>query len=648
MESQRHAWGKGTVVLRGTWPRLFVILALIAATLCLLGPSSPPRIETPGPVSVMVLRPQGATWTDAGAPGAAQDNSGVLRMSKSRMSIFLRFDGSALRGREVVAATLRLVDLSDPPPQAAVLVRRASPDWSTPTLTANTLPPDSDEIVDAQSNTRGGSTWVTLSGQFEPLGSSRPFALRLNGSTSRPQTFGKLASVAPSLEIISRATPGGPPPNPSHRKKVFAHYFPPYPVSLDNESPAHDYYARNYLSISGEGGIHEGYGGLLRDRPLPRAPLRRADWMLEDLRSEVRTAKSAGIDGFTVDILGLSGPTWTAALNLARAARDVGDFTVIPNLDATGGAADAAPTEIADKLAEFYGLSSAQMIDGDYVLSSFAAEQKPPSWWQTLAADLQQAHGLSIKLIAVFLDASRANMLAFAPFSYGLGSWGTRSADSVRAQPDNAALAHSLHRRWMEPVAFQDARPRNGLFAEASNTQTGRASWKRAIDGDSDLVQIVTWNDYSESTTVAPSAAHGSVLLDLTSYYVDWFKEGVAPALTADHLYLTHRIHPAAAVPRSGISNMQPSLGTSTTPVRDTVEALAFLHSPAEVSVMTDTSTHTFALAAGVHAVTVPLRAGSISAEVKREGRVVLRVRSPYTVTDHPLVQDFQYWASGG
>ena len=49
----------------------------------------------------------------------------------------------------------------------------------------------------------------------------------------------------------------------SGSKVVFAHYFTPYPVSLDNADPASDYYARNYLNFNGESGKYVAYGGLL-------------------------------------------------------------------------------------------------------------------------------------------------------------------------------------------------------------------------------------------------------------------------------------------------------------------------------------------------------------------------------------------------
>jgi hypothetical protein len=281
------------------------------------------------------------------------------------------------------------------------------------------------------------------------------------------------------------------------------------------------------------------------------------------------------------------------------------------------------------------------------VLSTFAAELKSPSWWGQVITALETAHHVPVKFIADFLDASTTNMKAFAPISYGFGNWGMRTVSSVSASANFASRAHALGKKWMEPVAFQDARPRDGLYAEASNTATGRATWMKAINDGADFVQVVTWNDYSESTSIAPSMAHGSVFLDICSYYARWFKQGSPGAITSDHLYLTHRIHLANATPTSGIQNMTYTLGGMNTPPQDTVEALVFLTQPAQVSVTTSAGTKVFSQPAGESAVTVPLKVGDVSASIIRGTTTVMTVTSPFKVTATPLTQDFQYWASG-
>ena len=428
--------------------------------------------------------------------------------------------------------------------------------------------------------------------------------------------------------------------------KVFAHYFPPYPISLDNAPPNRDYYASEYLRIDGEGGNYASVGGLLRDRPLGRAPLADPDFRLADMRTEVRQAKAAGIDGFTLNIMSLYGSNWRACVNLMKAADDIGGFEIVPNLDVSAEMADKAPDAIATRLAQLYAHPSAAQVDGGYMLSSFAAEARSPEWWTQLETALAR-HGYPTKLIAVFLNPSDANFSAFAPIVYGYGYWGARTPISVGHQRNLAQKAHEMGRKWMEPVAFQDARPRARLYAEAGNSELLRRSWSRAISQHADYVQMVTWNDYSESTSFAPSMAHGRTLLDANRLYLEWFKSGAKPAITTDHLFLTHRRHPYAARTTSGIMVMKPTLDGSAMAARDTVEALVYLTAPAQVSITVGGVTREYSRPAGISAVTVPLRAGSVSAKVIRGSRTVDNAISRKRVTVTPYVQDMQYWAAG-
>ena len=88
--------------------------------------------------------------------------------------------------------------------------------------------------------------------------------------------------------------------------KVFAHYFPVFPISTDNKPSAKDYYTTEWLNPDGVGGKNAAYGGLLRERPLPRPVDPSPDWELDDMKTEVARASGAGLDGFAFDILSIS------------------------------------------------------------------------------------------------------------------------------------------------------------------------------------------------------------------------------------------------------------------------------------------------------------------------------------------------------
>src|SRR5262245_21783017 len=85
-------------------------------------------------------------------------------------------------------------------------------------------------------------------------------------------------------------------------KKVFAHYFYPFPLSIDNLPSSRDYYTVNYLSPQGEGGKFLSAGGFLRARPLPVSPKSGPNWQMLNMEQEIRMAIARGINGWTFDI----------------------------------------------------------------------------------------------------------------------------------------------------------------------------------------------------------------------------------------------------------------------------------------------------------------------------------------------------------
>src|ERR1700738_4159 len=103
-------------------------------------------------------------------------------------------------------------------------------------------------------------------------------------------------------------------------KKVFAVYTPVFPISLDNLDSGVDYYTEQYLNPNGENSNYAPEGAILRERPLPRAVDPSPEWALNDMKTEVGRATSAGIDGFNYDMLATDGVVWNRLVLLLRAA----------------------------------------------------------------------------------------------------------------------------------------------------------------------------------------------------------------------------------------------------------------------------------------------------------------------------------------
>ncbi|MCX5381525.1 glycoside hydrolase family 71 protein [Streptomyces sp. NBC_00091] len=482
-----------------------------------------------------------------------------------------------------------------------------------------------------------GIAWDRLPTPARPEAtpSAEPRGQAGGGGGARPA--GALPFDLPAPAALRSAAAGG--------KLVFAHYFTPYPLSLDNASADADYYTRNYLDPDGENGKHERYGGLLRDRPLPVPPQDDGSWEYANLQQEVRTARDAGIDGFTLDLLSLSGKHRERAGLLMRAAHAVDPaFKIMLMPDMTSLDTDD-PAVVADALAALAMAPAAHRLgDGRLVVSPFKAEQKSPDWWRRALDLLQSRHGVRTAFVPLFLDFAAHNE-AFAPLSYGFSEWGSRSYAGQEGAAADVRRAHGAGKIWMQPVSVQDARPNQGIYDEAGNTATLRSTWTHAIEDGADWVQLTTWNDYSEGSQFAPSLHNGYAYLDLSSYYLTRFKTGGWPEIVRDTLYLTSRTQFADADP-TGDQSLVMALRKGSAAPRDTVEVLSFLTAPGTVRTAVGPARAEHGAPAGVHAELLPLRPGTSSAEVVRDGKGAARVELPYPVDHEVPVQDLQYYAA--
>ncbi|MBC7461545.1 MAG: hypothetical protein H7287_09315 [Thermoleophilia bacterium] len=423
-------------------------------------------------------------------------------------------------------------------------------------------------------------------------------------------------------------------------KLVFAHYFTPYPISLDNKPAADDYYTRNYLAIGGEANKHAAYGGLLRDRPLARAPIAGSSWQLDDMKTEVRRAVGAGIDGFTVDVLNVQGSNWDRLKLLTQAAAGVDPgfrIMLMPDMTSMTTITDV---DLAAKMAELAAMPSVMRLqDRRLVIAPFGAEKRTVAWWQGFNAIMRDRFGITVALVPCFVNPAQQD--AFAPISYGLSNWGSRTVGQSASLASQARRAHAAGKIWMQPVSAQDSRPNQGWFTEAEATSTLRETFTAAV-ADADWVQVPTWNDYSENSHIAPSTYNGRVWLDLSSWYITRMKTGATPTVTRDVLYATHRVQTWAAQ-TSFVQSKLMQLMAGSRPAVDIVEVTGLLTAPGTISVTVGGVTTSQAVGSGLQTVRVPLHAGNVSARLVRDGVTVAAVQSPWTVQSVPERQEELY-----
>ena len=208
-------------------------------------------------------------------------------------------------------------------------------------------------------------------------------------------------------------------------------------------------------------------------------------------------------------------------------------------------------------------------------------------------------------------------------------------------------MPHQVHQFvpvWMAPVSPQDFRPYSFEYWEAGNSENFRVMWENAIQGGADWVQLITWNDYSEHTAIAPSACTQSGFYELAAYYVVQFKTGQPPALTRDGLYYFYRRHSTAAQPARQSKLIMPKT-EPLDPPRDEIELLAMLTAPGELEIEINGRIERREAASGMTSFRVPLCEGWPIFRLRRAGQAVIVLPGALQISDRIDYQDFLYHA---
>ena len=369
-------------------------------------------------------------------------------------------------------------------------------------------------------------------------------------------------------------------------RKVFFHYFPPFPLSFSNQPRGRDHYDDQYLRREGENNRYANVGGYLRERPMAIGPWQSQYWRQINYAIEILRARMTGADGFMVDILRLrSDPSWERIrLLFDTSAAITKDFHIAPEPDAAA-LKNINPESLVESLLDLASSPAAYRLnDGRLLVAPFDAESYPPSFWRTVVEIMAQRRA-PIALLPVFLSPLR-NASAFAPFSYGLSYWGSKDVITVeRGNEDNIRRQlGSISPIFMQPITPQDARPKSAAFSESNNTVLFRELWMKAIQNSAPYVQVITWNDYSESTEISPSGGTQFLFYDLATYYITWFKTGREPKITRDAIYYSHRrqlVAPGMVIHTGDI----PLQLRGATPVYNQIELVALLTRPAVLQI---------------------------------------------------------------
>lgn len=443
-------------------------------------------------------------------------------------------------------------------------------------------------------------------------------------------------------------------------KKVFAHYMAASNLvrSISNTNP--DYYQNVYLApgTTAEGGKHLPYGCWARDVPILRPVSSSSTWKQDDMEWECRQAQDAGIDGWTLLMSGPNGANQTTATAMLRAAEATGHLIVLqPDCNSTYALTEQA---MADWLAPMAASTACYRIGGKVVISPHYAQRQggtstggilstsaQVTWW-TNFKNIMAAKGVPVELwIILDNEQNDGRLAAYATIAHALGVWGSRSVanNNVTSRKNRIAAIKAAGLKSIQTVAFEDERPRSGVYDEARGFEANQAQWQIAIESDSDYVQLATWNDASETSSIYPSMNHGWRVLDFMTYYLAWYKDGTPPTIAQDVVFGAHRgsfkdDHGTYVNPSGTTLYQQPRADSSA--AVDIIDAVWFLTSAATCRIMQGaTVLGTATLSSGVQrlpSINVPTLVAAdpatnpIRFEIVRSATVIASVTSPYRV----------------
>ncbi|TDN70720.1 glycoside hydrolase family 71 protein [Paraburkholderia sp. BL10I2N1] len=392
---------------------------------------------------------------------------------------------------------------------------------------------------------------------------------------------------------------------------------------------------------------------------------------IDDYIAEVRDAQQRGIDGFALNCGGWnrSEPLYRArVLTMYRAAEQFGNgFKLFVSADGK------AQNELDDIVHTTAGLPAQLTVGGKPVVSSYALGGKDAAHCEALIA---QAESLGAHFVPHFVpstgeaeisDAVASEVANRCRAAQGYFYFGAAGApDSLARSIEHLAGAlKPAGKLFMAPVTPYYRGLASGTNYRAFETGgfSGMASeWLAAIRANVDWVQIVTWNDWAESTYVAPIGSNsraqvynprfGALLshtayLDASRYFIEWFKRGAAPAITQDRFFYFYRLHPVGVGAMTGIGA---SVGAATaprsrTPLTGQIHVTTFLAEPAILTIVQGGARTAHDLPAGVSEVAVPSIPGTPRFTLIRNGRTIAERKGEEPIRSNDLSGAFNYFS---
>lgn len=428
-------------------------------------------------------------------------------------------------------------------------------------------------------------------------------------------------------------------------------------------------------------------------------------------KKDIQMAQDGGVDGFA---LNLGSDDWQPARldDAYSAAKELNsefklcisfDMAVLPG----NSASDAAT--LKQYITKYAKHPNQLLVDGKVFVSTFSGEKSnfghptPQEGWNAEVKQPLEQAGTPVHFVPALFVAPEAISGDWSNTVDGLLTWNSAWPTDLTSQSQNvagvigalaapvldqvkeavgsmdadtqfiaavkgtaSATADSSARTYMagvSPFFFTHYGPdtfnKNWLYVSDDHLYTSRWSTLIANRDKVDMVEIITWNDYGESSYIGDigkdqpksnawvDGFDHTALVPLTKYYTTAFKTGQFPTIEKDSVVLSARPHTKAA--QATADGVGKPLNWEL--VQDRLWADVLLSGPATVTLATaDGKSQSWDVAtAGPGRFSIPLTVGGfISATVERDGKTVLTCKPEgYTFTDKPQAYNFNSFVAG-
>lgn len=387
------------------------------------------------------------------------------------------------------------------------------------------------------------------------------------------------------------------------------------------------------------GWCREGHLGALH----PAFPSR-----IDELKWEIQQAQAAGVEGFILDTCGYarSGDQPTCDAMIEAAAALGGKFKVGLCLDYGWGGNELKVDSVREWLKNHRDNPSLLKIKGIPAFVTYGSGYRTPEEVGQMFKALRDAAGEPIYLMADLTEFPNKKpeeweplARAYAAVADSLTCFYSRQGLERNAQCFSVIgrVCHELGKEWAMSLwgnYYAAGRTVGVENIGADNSRLWDAMWKVARDTQADIIQLVTWNDITEDTTIMPGLRRHFTFCDLLgSYYAPYYKTGKEPQPKRDEVFVFYRPYRTDAkrpllagplAPPSASQNFVEVRSLLTTPGTITVEGLGKQAVPA-----------------GMSSFEFDSRPGPVTVSLVRGGKTVLSFTAPEAITDKPWREDY-------